>query len=683
MYVIQSYASFLILSFATLFFTPILATDTAQSGIYCPPDAWISCGDEVWNLDQYGHATLQTYTGTTNVYATDTKYNLNDCGVGTIQRQFGAYDPYGEYHSCIQTIWVEPSYNRPISIDWPRDVTIAGCEASIHPNYLEEEGWPDIYTYGCSNLGTSYSDQVFDFGPGCSKIIRSWRIIDWCVYDPNYSQTRGIYNHAQIIKVSNVKEPDVTFPEDVTVTAYNCDDAYVALPEIQIDYAACGGAVEVSHNSSYADQYGSTIASGKYPVGTTTIRYKVSYGCGMELSHYVNVTVDNQLNPEPYCVTSLAVALMPVYQADDNYPSDGMVELWASDLNINSISPCNHGPLTFSFSEDASDTVREFTCADIGDNEMQMWVTDANGKSDYCTVSVSVQNNAAEIADCGDGTEVLAKFDANGTVTMYHDQKPIFNVEMQLANMDTDEYEMAPTSKDGKYKFEGLAQYGHYMLTPSKEKVFYKTTSKFDVEKLERHLSGQEVDNNPFFLLAADVDDSGTVDEQDLVILTEYESGERRKLPTATPWIFVESDYNFDKPAEPWNEAYSTQNEMINMVGTTTYTVDFVGVIKGQFTNLSDNISIGGRSNEANELTSLHVYPNPIVDRMYIDYDSNISTTGTFSIIDISGKRVVTHSIQVAIGQQTIELDASSLVDGAYIYEMIVDGKVSTGKIFK
>lgn len=708
---IQQSTITLVCAFVLALFSSNLLANNAEnvSGIYCPPDVWVKCGDDVSNLNVYGYATLETYTGTTPVYATETKYNLNDCGVGTIQRQFGAYDPYGEYHSCIQTIWIEPS-SKPIFINWPKDMTLAGCDADVHPNYLEEDGWPKVTAYGCSNLGTSYEDQEFDFGPGCSKVIRTWRIIDWCVYDPNYSQTRGIYTHSQIIKISNVKEPDVTFPNDIYVTAYNCDDAYVDLPDVYIDYAACGGMVTVTHNSSFADQYGSSRASGTYPVGTTTVRYTVTYGCGLEINHYVDVTVDNQLRPDAYCITSLAVALMPVYEADDNYPSDGMIEIWASDLDINSTSPCDHGPLTFSFSQDPDDNVKTFTCAELGVNELEMWVTDINGKQNYCSVTVDVQNNGAQIANCGEGTETYAKFDVEGEITMYHDGNGIFDVEMQLTGIDMEElvtevldtqyvenemivttniettyadtYEMVTSAKTGTYKIEGLAQHGHYMLVPYKKNPVNKRTTKFDLEKLAKHLSGEEVVSDPYFLLAADVDDSRHVDDTDLEILKEYEKGERRSLPTASMWSFIDANYSFINPESPWDEPLVSQNEMDDMVGTSSYSVDFIGILKGHFTNLSDNINTDGRSEDP-IIARVQVYPNPFVDVINLDLEALETSVGQISIVDMAGRVVLAQAIQINEGTQTISIPAKDLLAGTYLYEVVVNGKVTSGKLVK
>jgi len=77
-----------------------------------------------------------------------------------------------------------------------------------------------------------------------------------------------------------------------------------------------------------------------------------------------------------------------------------MVEIWAKDLDKGSTASCNGGMLQYSFSSDVTETNKTFTCDDVGDNQVQMWVTDSNGAQSYCVVTISVQNNGANIPDC-------------------------------------------------------------------------------------------------------------------------------------------------------------------------------------------------------------------------------------------------------------------------------------------
>lgn len=112
-------------------------------------------------------------------------------------------------------------------------------------------------------------------------------------------------------------------------------------------------------------------------MGTTEFYYTAEYGCGKEIKCKVKVTVKNKIGPVPYCLNGLIVALMPVDTNKDGTPDDGMIAVWAKDFNLGSYHPCGYKKLTYSFSSDTTIKSRIFTCADLGKNEVQMWVTDS------------------------------------------------------------------------------------------------------------------------------------------------------------------------------------------------------------------------------------------------------------------------------------------------------------------
>lgn len=72
---------------------------------------------------------------------------------------------------------------------------------------------------------------------------------------------------------------------------------------------------------------------------------------------------------------------------------EGVVDVWATDLNRNSYQQCGN-PITFSFSRDSSDKYRRYTCDSVGQRRVEMWVTDQyTGLQDFCVSTVVVQDN--------------------------------------------------------------------------------------------------------------------------------------------------------------------------------------------------------------------------------------------------------------------------------------------------
>ena len=100
------------------------------------------------------------------------------CNKGTIVRTFQAYDCRGAFSQCTQRIVV--NYEQGYFIKFPDDKNISVCNGS------GDYGEPTFLGEDCELLGVSFEDQVFTVvTDACFKIERTWRIINWCTYNPN------------------------------------------------------------------------------------------------------------------------------------------------------------------------------------------------------------------------------------------------------------------------------------------------------------------------------------------------------------------------------------------------------------------------------------------------------------------------------------------------------------------
>ena len=366
--------------------------------IHCPYDVTVSCTDEIWDLSIYGNANYHDYTGWHDAGTPVEHYYLNSCNSGYITRTWTVEDYNWNLHTCTQTITVSGGSN-PFGYDdiwWPHNyIELEGCNPSTHPSHMPNGyGWPTYAWQECSHVGVSYRDQVFVVNDGCKKIKRKWTVKDWC-----QNGSSGEWYYWQTIKIMGGEAPDVSCEELVEADSYNCQDKYVEIPPIHVYGDQCGDDYHVTNNSPYADNNGPDI-SGTYPIGTTYVKYLVQYGCGKSKTCTTRVIVKDKKGPTVYCIGQLTVALMGVDADNDGVPEDGMVEIWAKDLDRGSAASCNGHNVQFSFSEDVTDKFKVFTCADVGLNEVNMYVTDNYGRQSYCIVTVDVQNNGANIPDC-------------------------------------------------------------------------------------------------------------------------------------------------------------------------------------------------------------------------------------------------------------------------------------------
>ncbi len=655
---------------------PLRASETASFYIVCPADQWVTCEDEIWDLSIYGNAYYHDYNGDHDAGASVNTWNINSCNVGLIYRTWTVEDYNWVQHSCTQVIHVEPSGNFDASdITWPlQDLNLEGCNPSTHPDDLPEEYSYPTYNYEpCSLVAHSYEDQIFNFSSTCKKLIRKWTVIDWCVYDPNSGSPYGSWTYWQVIKLSQSDVPELVCLEDVTVSSYNCTDAFVELPSLEVNGNSCGGDFTIENNSPYADEDGANI-SGNYPLGTTNVKYTVHYGCGSKKTCYVKVTVADNKGPTTYCIAHVTVPLMGMDTDDDGINDEGMVEIWAKDLDFGSSSSCGHDPLSFSFSEDPEDMNKTFTCDQLGENIVQMWVTDAVGNQSYCEVIVEIQNNGANIQNCVrvddeiDGgeettglfeiaglvvdqfgakvsdvammtthetvdTSILITVDTTINVTLdsfvnnsgfivineIHDSVFTETIDTIISHSDNMIYNM--TEESGLYLIEENPADIELKFYGVKTEKDDSRISKDDVLLLLDHLLGEQKITDPYQLLAGDTDDNNKLDFNDVMNLIAKVS-EGTPLPTENLWRVVDASFEFTDIYNPFLDEIPAHKMIVGEVDKMMEDENFVAIYKGdvELVNWTQNFTQSEISFDQQTLIDKNV---PVEIRDYIESVSN------------------------------------------------------------
>ena len=131
---------------------------------------------------------------------------------------------------------------------------------SLDPDETDPEMYPQIKDDDCELIGITYSDQTIDIDEdGCFKILRTWKVIDWCTYVPDiplasrypdvivddrcvadeenracvYRELKddgdGFMTYLQVIKIVDDQAPVVTCNPDSVFCIYdeNCEDLLV------------------------------------------------------------------------------------------------------------------------------------------------------------------------------------------------------------------------------------------------------------------------------------------------------------------------------------------------------------------------------------------------------------------------------------------------------------------------
>jgi len=143
-----------------------------------PANITISCEAFDPTLESYGG--LQTQSCSVDSIQHSALMTSFDtlCSRGTITRNFKVFNSSGQMGQCSQKIVVD--YNQEYFIRFPNDVIVTVCDTS------NVYGVPTLFGKDCELITPTYEDMVFMVVPdACYKVERTWKIINWCTYNPN------------------------------------------------------------------------------------------------------------------------------------------------------------------------------------------------------------------------------------------------------------------------------------------------------------------------------------------------------------------------------------------------------------------------------------------------------------------------------------------------------------------
>lgn len=385
--------------------------------LYCPHDITLSCEYHI-DKDSLHLFGFPTYSDNCNVTMTEIdSFHITQCRTGYIDRYFIASNTFGS-NVCRQRITIINDHHfEAEDINWPDDFDTTTCASSaLDPKLLRAEiGYPIINEDFCDLSGISYEDHLFRFVSGsdaCFKIIRKWKIINWCHF---YDQQGNpiIYEHSQIIKVNNKIDPIIRtgcvdqkfFTADSSCIGGNAtlvstaDDDCTPTDQLIWHYY-----IDLNSDGSFDKTNfgvgGRIDASGFYPIGKHRVIYEYEDQCGNKAVCNTGLEIINNKAPIAYCRYGLAASLVAMDMDNNGKIDNELVTIWAKDFDQGSYHPCGY-KLTYSFGRDTTIKSQTYNCDSIGRREVTLCVTATNGQQACCNTFIDIQdNNDVDYCNC-------------------------------------------------------------------------------------------------------------------------------------------------------------------------------------------------------------------------------------------------------------------------------------------
>jgi hypothetical protein len=311
------------------------------------------------------------------------------------------------------------------------------------------------------------------------------------------------------------------------------------------------------------------------PYGFHRIEWSVTDQCGNITTQQHSFTVSNDcLAPTINCLESLDLPLsadtsliLPL----DDVLIDAIDNItWETNLAYTiEKQPFSNA---FSLGMPSVDSV-VFDCDDIGFPPVRVWVRDQAGNSAFCQVFISISDSLGLCQS--DATAIRGQ---SRTITGV----PMPNIQYMLSNIgDTIPIAQTTAGTNGLYYFNALMPFGNYRVEPRKTSgSWLNGVNTFDFILISRHLLGIEMFDTPYKIIAADINNSGTLSTFDVVTARQVLLGVRDTFTNNQSWRFVASNYVFPQPNNPAAFTVPSWRFLTNQIGIAD-SVNFLAIKVG------------------------------------------------------------------------------------------------------
>ena len=570
---------------------------------------------------------------------------LNGCSEGWIKRTWTIKDMCGNAVTATQKIIVK--HRSDFEVLFPEDKTVTCDFLNKTDTSVRGAGRPSITDDECEQIGLRYSDEIFTItDSACYKIVRTWTLIDWCIYDANQTKhypdvivddryranstnrscvyrhlkdnNDGYMQYVQIIKVVDLIAPDVTCSDQTICITDGCTTS-VNIPLQATDNCADQVIfrVDITKPDGTHDKRSdiTSITGSNYTAGIYKIQIIGKDRCGNEDTCNMNLTVNDCKKPTPYCLNGVATVVMP---------SNGRVTVWAKDLDHGSTDNCT-GDLIYSFTKDKTTLSKDFTCADITNGRaqevpVQMWVTDKAGNQDFCSTYILLEDNGGQAGGvCKDTLQAIATISGK---LQTEEKEGVESATVEVKSATIAGIPSWRSSIDGSYQFGSIPMNGSYTIKALRDDQPLNGVSTLDLVLIQKHILGNEQLKTPYKMIAADVNADQDISVIDLLELRKLILGVYDKLPNNTSWKFIPKSYVFADTRNPWNHP---TEETIDHLTEGGMVRDFVGVKIGDVNASAIPHSLMGtevRSNERGLILEVNDQTFKAGDRVAVSFRS-------------------------------------------------------------
>jgi len=275
-----------------------------------------------------------------------------------------------------------------------------------------------------------------------------------------------------------------------------------------------------------------------------------------------------------------------------------------------------------------------FTCNDVGLQELEIWVFDSSGNSDFCRTSLEIQaNNACQSAS---GAMI------SGFITTENGD-PVKDAMVELVHATQSEDYYYATKSSGRYEFPDMPMFDDYRISSSKSSDYLDGVSTLDLVLIQNHILGINVLSSPYKIIAADANNSQSVTGSDVIQLRKLILGDYQELPNNTSWRVINADQTFADQDTPWP---FTEEVFLNGLNKQEFEQDFIAIKIG---DINGSSKVNSAQNQIEKRNNNQ--------RLALAYESADIQQGN----RVSVPLLIRQNVSISGIQSTLEYNASAL----------------------
>ena len=208
---------------------------------------------------------------------------------------------------------------------------------------------------------------------------------------------------------------------------------------------------------------------------------------------------------------------------------------------------------------DSALSQENFECRDIGIHEILIQGITNSEEFFACKELVVVYDSTS---NCSDVVQVpkaiLGKI-------LTQEGVPVQNVSISITSGDLSFFRN--TNEDGIFLFNDLPN-ETYLIEPNRKMDYGNGVTTQDLLIVQKHLLDLKKIKSPYQLIAADINNSSSITAWDMILIRQIILRAIDEFPGNDSWRFVEANYDFEDPLNPFDEMLPA-----------SYEVDFLPVI--------------------------------------------------------------------------------------------------------